>query len=373
MGWFFRKSKSFGPFRLNFSKSGVGFSFGVKGARLSVNSRGTYVNLGSGGIYYRQRVGGGTPRQDGLTPTPNTPIPEKPSHTITTGDLEQVTDVDSQEFINELQEKHNKISLLRWLGTLPSVIVLLFVVRWLDEAVPTSIQGAHVAVWFIFIVSTLVIWCGFLYRMDVRRKRIDLYYTFDEAAQQLHNRFLNGFRKFMASRTIWQKLHEERIVDTKYHSGASQLVSRSVVRVIKPHKLPSPFIRTNVSVPYIRLRKTELFFLPERLLLKRGNRFAGCFYSNLRITGEDVQFVENGTVPADATVAYLTWKYVNKRGGPDRRYRYNPQIPVCIYTDYTIESGKGIRQIFTTSKRGAMDEFCDVVKEMGQSLCGRSS
>src|SRR5690606_22568070 len=178
----------------------------------------------------------------------------------------------------------------------------------------------HVAVWFIFIVSTLVIWCGFLYRMDVRRKRIDLYYTFDEAAQQLHNRFLNGFRKFMASRTVWQKLHAERIVDTKYHSGASQLVSRSVVRVIKPHKLPSPFIRTNVSVPYIRLRKTELFFLPERLLLKRGNRFAGCFYSNLRITGEDVQFVENGTVPADATVAYLTWKYVNKRGGPDRRY-----------------------------------------------------
>jgi hypothetical protein len=40
MGWSFRRSKSFGLFKLNFSKSGIGYSFGVKGARIDINAKG---------------------------------------------------------------------------------------------------------------------------------------------------------------------------------------------------------------------------------------------------------------------------------------------------------------------------------------------
>ena len=59
MGWSFRRSAKFGPFRLNFSKSGIGVSAGIRGARISTGPRGTYVNLGTNGVYYRQKVGGG--------------------------------------------------------------------------------------------------------------------------------------------------------------------------------------------------------------------------------------------------------------------------------------------------------------------------
>lgn len=58
MGWFYRRSAKFGPFRLNFSKSGIGVSTGIKGARISTGPRGTYVNLGSSGLYYRQKISG---------------------------------------------------------------------------------------------------------------------------------------------------------------------------------------------------------------------------------------------------------------------------------------------------------------------------
>ena len=58
MGWSWRRSSSFGPFRLNFSKSGMGISAGVRGARLSVGPRGTYVNVGAGGFRYSHRLGG---------------------------------------------------------------------------------------------------------------------------------------------------------------------------------------------------------------------------------------------------------------------------------------------------------------------------
>lgn len=58
MGLFLRKSIKVGKFgRINFSKSGVGFSVGVKGARIGKSSTGkTYVAGGRKGIYFRKQL-----------------------------------------------------------------------------------------------------------------------------------------------------------------------------------------------------------------------------------------------------------------------------------------------------------------------------
>lgn len=57
MPFYIRKAFSSGPIRLNLSKGGLGFSFGVKGARLGVNSRGqAYVHGGRHGVYYRKNL-----------------------------------------------------------------------------------------------------------------------------------------------------------------------------------------------------------------------------------------------------------------------------------------------------------------------------
>jgi hypothetical protein len=66
MGWSFRRSKSFGLFRLNFSKSGIGYSFGVPGARVGVNSKGKkYLRGGipGTGIYYQSSLPDAQPGQ----------------------------------------------------------------------------------------------------------------------------------------------------------------------------------------------------------------------------------------------------------------------------------------------------------------------
>jgi hypothetical protein len=44
MSWSYRKSFGSGLFRVNFSKSGVSYSVGVKGARVNIGPKGTYVN-----------------------------------------------------------------------------------------------------------------------------------------------------------------------------------------------------------------------------------------------------------------------------------------------------------------------------------------
>lgn len=57
MGWSFRKSYTLGPLRINLSKSGIGFSFGVPGLRAGVSSTGRkYVSAsvpGTGVRYYK--------------------------------------------------------------------------------------------------------------------------------------------------------------------------------------------------------------------------------------------------------------------------------------------------------------------------------
>ena len=55
MGWRFRRSLGIGPFRLNLSKSGFGFSVGVRGFRKGVRPNGhQYTNVsipGTGASY----------------------------------------------------------------------------------------------------------------------------------------------------------------------------------------------------------------------------------------------------------------------------------------------------------------------------------
>ena len=58
MGWTYRKSVSLGPFRVNLSKSGIGYSLGGMGFRTGVSSRGrgykSFSVPGTGMRYYRR-------------------------------------------------------------------------------------------------------------------------------------------------------------------------------------------------------------------------------------------------------------------------------------------------------------------------------
>ena len=60
MGFRFRKSLNFGPFRINFSKSGVGYSFGGKGFRVTKTATGktrTTASIPGTGISYVKETG----------------------------------------------------------------------------------------------------------------------------------------------------------------------------------------------------------------------------------------------------------------------------------------------------------------------------
>src|SRR5580698_3837443 len=68
MGWSFRRSARFGPFRLNFSRSGIGWSLGGRGFRIGKNAKGrnySQTSIPGTGIYrrdYYQNTGPSLPR-----------------------------------------------------------------------------------------------------------------------------------------------------------------------------------------------------------------------------------------------------------------------------------------------------------------------
>src|ERR1051326_5485166 len=104
MGWYLRKSFGKGPFRLNLSKSGLGYSFGVRGARIGVNARGTYVRLGRGGVYYQKYLDT-NPTSPSPTPAPLAPSPAREQSqnltAITTADASALTDSSAAELRSE--------------------------------------------------------------------------------------------------------------------------------------------------------------------------------------------------------------------------------------------------------------------------------
>ena len=67
MPFYIRDSITLGPFRINLSKSGQGFSAGVKGFRVGTGPKGHYIHAGMNGIYYRKTLGtlGRRPKRPG--------------------------------------------------------------------------------------------------------------------------------------------------------------------------------------------------------------------------------------------------------------------------------------------------------------------
>ncbi len=78
MAFYIRKSYKFGPIRMNLSKSGVGFSVGVKGARIGINSRGQrYIAGGRHGLYFRKNLGSEMSKASSpATSVPGAKLPE---------------------------------------------------------------------------------------------------------------------------------------------------------------------------------------------------------------------------------------------------------------------------------------------------------
>jgi hypothetical protein len=366
MGLYFRKSLNLGGLRLNLSKSGVGFSTGVRGFRIGVNARGQqYVSCGFGGIYYRQFLGGSrrvgptqsinqpqaappsrrptAPQGWPVTPAPIQPQPWQPpipsgtvgpEMRIDSGDVSAMVDATSKDLLDEIRRRHRRI---RWHLWFAMACTAGFCIALTKGSTALAVFSA-----VLFAVGTPLLWW-----MVHQRKRVVRLYQLDPAYAERYRRILDAFEMLRRSQRIWNIQTHAEVLDPKYHAGASELMRRA--SVVAGSALP-PYFKSNVVPPRLPAGRQTLYFFPDCIFVFDGWDVGVIGYGQLDVRACETRFIEDERPPGDSTIVGQRWRYVNKNGTPDRRFSNNRRLPVMLYGELSLRSQTGLNELFHVSR-----------------------
>lgn len=107
--------------------------------------------------------------------------------------------------------------------------------------------------------------------------------------------------------------------------------------------------KANLEIASFKAKKETLIFLPDKLFIMQKSKIGALNYSDIISSSHTTRFIESEGVPKDSQVVGQTWKYVNKSGGPDRRFKDNRQIPICLYGELELSSTSGLNTVIMYS------------------------
>jgi hypothetical protein len=340
MGFYVRKSVSVGPFRFNLSKSGIGVSTGIKGFRVGTGPRGNYVQMGYGGIYFRQTF----PtehrhRQQYVSPQPSSsPQSNIQFQEIESGNVSRMVDSSSSALLQEINSKSKKLAVWPWVL---SFSVFVFV----------ALAAGDAPSWPYWVFGPLCsIGLGIAIYADKLRKTVVLFYELEPQVESAYQNIHATFTLIKNCGRFWH-IDSRGFITTTYdwkvNAGADAIVKR---RIIGPRFGLPPYFKSNILVPILPARGRTFYFFPDRVLVWNGRAVGAVDYKELNISYSEQRFIESESVPHDTRIVDKTWKYVNKKGGPDRRFNNNHEIPIVIYEGILLSSKSGVQELFHCSR-----------------------
>jgi hypothetical protein len=99
------------------------------------------------------------------------------------------------------------------------------------------------------------------------------------------------------------------------------------------------YIKSSFNTPMLRDLDGNTYYIYPRYIIKAQSSidFEVFPVNDIGFGYLKQRYIEEEGLPEDAHVADYTWKYVNKNGDPDKRYSYNPRLPVAEYGKIEIE------------------------------------
>lgn len=346
MGLYLRKGFNFGPLRLNLSRSGLGASFGVKGARIGIGPKGSYIHMGRGGLYYRQSLTPDRPHYAPSTqvpqPAPLQPTPTNNAQEIKSSPAAALTDSPATELLKELnrvKKRTDRFPIVVVVGG-AAIIVLL------------SLQAAS---WMISLAAIAITALAVYARhTDVLNGTAILNYSLEPDAANEYSKLQAPFRQLAECEKVWHIDATAHTSDTKHHAGASVGMER---KKTQPRFSKPPKVQCNIDVPVLQTKDVTLYFFPDRLLVYDSAGVGSVAYSNLEVEGGENRFVESESVPRDSRQIDRTWQYVNKKGGPDRRFANNRELPIMQYGLLGFSNPQGLKAVFMCSRGNVPLQF----------------
>jgi hypothetical protein len=352
MGFYLRKGFNFGPIRLNLSRSGLGASFGVTGARIGVGPKGSYIHLGRGGLYYRQSLG--------TLPRSHPPAPPVAHQHVKFDSSEQglreiastsaagMADSSSSELLKELNRVQQ-----RWDIFPVAAIVGALVTGW----AAFEYQGW----WWVSSLVVFILASIYARHTDVIKGTAILHYALEGEAEKRFSSLLAAFGQVNRCRGIWRVNAQGHTNDWKRNAGANTILKRSPFR---PSLACPAKVQCNIQVPAFKTDRSTLYFFPDRLLVYNWGGVGAVPYNQLDAQATQVQFREDGQVPGDAVQVGTTWRFVNRNGGPDRRFNNNRQLPIMLYGQLFLTSTSGVEEVFEMSIPAAAQATADAISNL---------
>jgi hypothetical protein len=352
MGFRFRKSINLGGgFKINLSKSGIGYSWGTKGYRISRTARGTTrrtYSIPGTGISYVDESGGrnrnrnqsqrrnqnriSQPSQQRISQPMYNQTPER---AIESADISQFKEAEEGTISDSLERTIR----LNFIGSILLWGLLLIPVNPILALIP--IVGA--------VLKIAAHTAG----------RVTLEYSFDPEKEDEHTRRIDAWQLLAEGKKEWQVLTEQFNDNRKVNAGAGRSLKRIPCKIEKSHPY---YIKTNVDTIQIILHNKErLIILPDKVFFIRKRKVGMIDYNDFRISVSSVRFVERDPIPQDAQVVGQTWQYVNKNGTPDQRFKNNKQIPVCLYGQVFLRSSSGLNVELQISNVQNARDFAELI------------
>jgi hypothetical protein len=354
VGFYIRKSLKAGPLRFNLSKSGVGVSAGVPGFRVGTGPRGNYVHAGRNGLYYRATLGGGGRRGAARRQQPGNFQPQIPaSHQPTFNPsgilMDDVAGATAMALMptagGDIVEQLNAAAgRFRW-GWFAAVFVGILALTY-----PRGI-------WLWLVLALPCVW---LIMQDQVHSKVVLFSDLHDAHYSWFETLFNYWGWLTTSQRVWRVIESgaTNAHQAKINAGAGHVVNRVVTKV----DLTGPkTLETNIAVPSITAGNAALYFLPDRVLVRDGKRFSDVAYAHLTVQSDETRFIEDSAPPSDAPQVGQTWQYVNKSGGPDKRFNNNRVLPIMDYGQLDITSPAGLRWRLQVSKKDSARAIAQVL------------
>jgi len=361
VGFRFRRSLRIVPgIRLNLSKSGPSLSLGAKGFHYNIGPKGTRVTVGLPGTglswsqhsSYSSRTPARPPVSGGA---PNVPVVHVQPHPvltpITSDTADKINTFSTSDLAPILDKAHRRLRFA------PFVLILclctFFGAVYLDNEIFVGLTALYMT-----IVVPISIY------LDRYRRSVKIKYKPEGIAEKVSAAIAESFSDLTNCAAIWRVSAQGKTWDWKRNAGATTLTRRNKtsLRYTRPN-----CIRGKVRFPTIKLGGEDLFFLPDGILMADSRSIAALDYKDFTLSVGKTRFIESEGVPRDATVIDETWQYVSKNGGPDRRFKFNRRLPVCLYGEMQIQSAGGLNGLIHLSNATAGDRFGKIVNILSGS------
>jgi len=276
-----------------------------------------------------------------------------PLEEIESTDVSTIVDSSSRELLDELNRKRAKARL--W----PIVAIVSVVV--LGVGISSNWPA------WLLVLFALAGAAGTYaaHTRDDLEKTVVLFYDFDADMEAAYAQLHTAASQLAGCAAAWHIEASGKVHDRKYHAGASDLVRRKNTSI---RKAEPPYVKTNIETVAVGVGRQTLHFFPDRVLVYDQNGVGAVGYQELRIDVGATRFIESESVPRDAEVVDRTWKYVNKSGGPDKRFKDNKELPICRYEEITLSSQSGLNEILQLSRCGFGTGLAEAISLLGKKM-----